>query len=74
MFICRRRCVIVQDHSPVLSDGCPVWTGLVWFTKILTDPFHDIKIYYKSPYYLLKGDMYDDMTDWYDNEQVARNS
>jgi len=40
-------------------------SGLVWFTKILTDPFHDIKIYYKSPYYILKGDMYDDMTDWY---------
>jgi len=51
-----------------------IQSGLVWFTKILTDPFHDIKIYYKSPYYLFKGDMYDDMSDWYDNEQVARNS
>lgn len=42
-----------------------VQSGLVWFTKILTDPFHDIKIYHKSPYYILKGEMYDDMTDWY---------
>ncbi len=42
-----------------------VQSGLVWFTKILTDPFHDIKIYHKSPYYIFKGDMYDDMTDWY---------
>ena len=26
-----------------------VQTGLVWVTKILTDPFHDIKLYYKAP-------------------------
>lgn len=43
-----------------------VQSGLVWATKILTDPFHDIKIYCKSPYHLLKGDMYDDMSEWYD--------
>jgi hypothetical protein len=42
-----------------------VQSGLVWFSKIATDPFHDIKIYYKSPYYILKGDMYDNMDDWY---------
>ncbi len=40
-------------------------SGLVWFCKILTDPFHDFKIYHKSPYFLLKGDMYDDMAEWY---------
>ena len=38
-----------------------VQSGLVWFTKILTDPFHDIKIYKSSLGYLLKGDMYDTM-------------
>lgn len=43
-----------------------VQSGLVWCTKIITDPFHDIKIYYKSPYYILKGEMYDEMTDWYE--------
>jgi len=48
-----------------------IQSGLVWFTKILTDPFHDIKIYYKSPYYLLKGDMYDDMTDWYEQKSIS---
>ena len=26
-----------------------VQTGLVWATKILTDPFHDIKLYWKAP-------------------------
>jgi hypothetical protein len=36
-----------------------VQTGLVWATKILTDPFHDIKLYYKSPYYLLRGELID---------------
>jgi type IV secretory pathway VirB3-like protein len=30
-------------------------TGLVWATKIVTDPFHDIKLYWKAPYYLMKG-------------------
>ncbi len=38
-----------------------VTAGLVWFTKILTDPFHDIKIYHKSPFYLLKGELMDPM-------------
>jgi hypothetical protein len=37
-----------------------VQTGLVWVTKILTDPFHDVKLYYKSPWYLLKGELIDE--------------
>lgn len=36
-----------------------VQTGLVWATKILTDPFHDIKLYYKAPLYLLRGELID---------------
>ncbi len=36
-----------------------VQTGLVWATKILTDPFHDIKLYHKAPLYLLKGQLID---------------
>jgi hypothetical protein len=32
-----------------------VQTGLVWLTKILTDPFHDIKLYHKAPLYVLRG-------------------
>ena len=36
-----------------------VQTGLVWFTKIMTDPFHDIMLYYKSPVYLLRGELID---------------
>lgn len=34
-------------------------TGLVWLTKILTDPFHDLKLYYKSPLYVLRGELID---------------
>jgi hypothetical protein len=34
-------------------------TGLVWMTKILTDPFHDIKLYHRAPLYLLRGELYD---------------
>ncbi len=36
-----------------------VQTGLVWATKILTDPFHDLMLYWKSPLYLLRGELYD---------------
>lgn len=42
-----------------------IQSGLVWACKILTDPFHDVRIYYKSPLYLLRGDLYDDMSEWY---------
>jgi hypothetical protein len=33
-----------------------VQTGLVWFTKILTDPFHDVKLYHKAPVQLWRGE------------------
>jgi hypothetical protein len=36
-----------------------VQTGLVWLTKIITDPFNDFKIYCKSPLYLLRGELMD---------------
>lgn len=36
-------------------------TGLVWATKILTDPFHDIKLYHRAPLYLLRGELIDPM-------------
>jgi hypothetical protein len=36
-----------------------VQTGLVWVTKILTDPFHDIKLYHKAPFALLRGELID---------------
>ena len=38
-----------------------VQTGAVWFTKIVTDPVNDIRTYWKSPYYLWKGQMIDPM-------------
>ena len=34
-----------------------IQTGIVWFTKILTDPFHDIMLYYRAPLYLLRGEL-----------------
>jgi ferric iron reductase protein FhuF len=32
-----------------------VMTGLAWATKIITDPFHDIKLYYRAPLQLMRG-------------------
>ena len=40
-----------------------VQTGLVWLTKIITDPFNDAKIYRKAPLYLLRGELIDPMGD-----------
>ena len=56
-----------------------VMTGLVWATKILTDPFHDIKLYHKAPLYLLRGELIDPgihHAEWdeEDAEQVPRAS
>ena len=38
-----------------------VTTGLVWITKIITDPFHDVKLYCRAPLYLLRGELIDPM-------------
>ncbi len=35
--------------------------GLAWASKIITDPFHDIALYHKAPYHLLKGQWLDPM-------------
>jgi hypothetical protein len=36
-----------------------VQTGLVWLAKILSDPFHDVKLYYKAPIQVLRGELFD---------------
>ena len=38
-----------------------LWTGAVWATKIITDPFHDIMLYHKAPLALLRGELIDPM-------------
>jgi len=38
-----------------------VTEGLAWASKILTDPFHDVMLYWKAPFYLLKGELLDPM-------------
>jgi hypothetical protein len=38
-----------------------IQTGLVWLTKIITDPFNDVKTYYKAPFYLMRGELIDPM-------------
>jgi hypothetical protein len=37
-----------------------VQTGLVWATKIVTDPFHDIKLYHRAPLRLLRNNVDED--------------
>ena len=36
-------------------------TGLVWAFKILTDPFHDVALYWRAPLHLLRGELIDPM-------------
>ncbi|MFY9185730.1 hypothetical protein [Limnohabitans sp.] len=47
--------VFRTTHLFFLQD---VQTGLVWMTKILTDPFHDIYLYHKAPLQLLRGERF----------------
>jgi hypothetical protein len=44
-----------------------VQTGLVWGSKILTDPFHDIMLYWRAPLQLMRGELMD--TDSKDHEE-----
>ena len=49
---------LVVGIGGLLSARCTfflrgVQTGLVWMLKILTDPFHDLKLYWKAPLALL---------------------
>ena len=48
-----------------------VITGLVWAFKVLTDPFHNIALYWKSPLKLLRGELIDSAiadADWGDED------
>ncbi len=36
-------------------------TALAWLLKILSDPFHDIRLYHRAPLALLRGERYDPM-------------
>jgi hypothetical protein len=48
-----------------------VTTGLVWVFKVLTDPFHNIALYWKSPLKLLRGELIDGEiadADWGDED------
>jgi hypothetical protein len=45
-----------------------VQSGLVWMTKILTDPFHDFMLYYRAPFYLMTGQLIDPMDDVQESE------
>lgn len=44
-----------------------VLEGLVWMTKILTDPFHDVFLYYKAPAALMRGE-------WIEPRKAAQHS
>jgi hypothetical protein len=44
-----RTVYLVLFRSPLL--------GAAWFAKILTDPFHNVHIYWRSPIYLLQGQL-----------------
>jgi hypothetical protein len=56
--------IAVLLRTAYLCSTVSVQQGLVWMTKILTDPFHDVRIYYKAPFHLLRGEWLDPMTDW----------
>ena len=38
-----------------------VMAGLAWACKILSDPFHDVMLYWRAPLHLLRGELLDPM-------------
>lgn len=44
-----------------------VRTGAAWFSKILLDPFHNVHIYWRSPIFLLQGQLIEplEQVEWY---------
>ena len=46
-------------------------TALVWATKIITDPFHDVKLYYKAPLALMRGELIDPGHDLVEDEDAV---
>ena len=54
----------------VLRD---IETGLVWAAKIVTDPFHDVMLYWRAPLALLHGELIDQgLHDEVEAERAAR--
>ena len=54
----------LDELSPLLRTAFvlrDVQTGLVWATKIITDPFHDAMLYWRAPLHLLRGERLDPM-------------
>ncbi|MHB0767869.1 hypothetical protein [Bradyrhizobium sp. 5.13L] len=46
-------------------------TGLIWAFKVLTDPFHNIALYWRSPLKLMRGELIDTAiadADWGDED------
>lgn len=58
-------------HLFFLQD---VQTGLVWMSKIISDPFHDIKLYYRAPLFLLRGEFIDPMDHVRENHRTSSSS
>ncbi len=49
--------VIFRTVHLVVLRG-PAWS-LAWAAKIVTDPFHNISIYWKSPFAVMRGQLFD---------------
>jgi hypothetical protein len=49
--------VVFRMIQLIIKDS--VRTAVTWCIKIITDPFHDVIIYRKSPIYLMKGQLID---------------
>ncbi|MBL8307625.1 MAG: hypothetical protein JNM33_13085 [Rubrivivax sp.] len=62
--------VLVRVLQLFATQG--VMAGLAWATKIVTDPFHDAKLYAPAPLALLRGELIDPMHHVREQVQQAR--
>lgn len=47
---------VVLGHVAFLAWKHDLWSSMIWFVKLITDPFTDIAAYYNSPYRILSQD------------------
>jgi hypothetical protein len=47
---------VVLGHVAFLAWKHDFWSSMIWFVKLVTDPFTDIAAYYGSPYRILSQD------------------
>ena len=68
---------VIFDSSgltALMNETDAFHTQALSMTKILTDPFHDLKLYYKAPLFLMRGELIDPGLDILEHTPIQRHA